>query len=442
MTVHSQSLGQGWDFFWTPPFTALRRCSPDVERLTSTSSHKPHSSSLLESFYLSIGSAAPCTFFTFPIQPLIPCKFRERNDTMAAVVDAPPATAPSSGTTVRVGTRRSGLALKQCEIVISQLSKTHPHINFETVTVSVMGDRDKTTPLPNLGKGLWTSELEAMLTSSPPELDMIVHSLKDMPTSLPDGCVLGCVTKREDPRDVVVFRAGHAGKYRKLADLPEGAVVGTSSVRRSAQLRRKYPGLVFKDVRGNIDTRLRKCDDESLGYDAIILAAAGLLRMDCGDRIGQYLEAASEGGGMMHAVGQGALGIEVRSDDAATLGLLKGVLCTETMLACEAERTVMRTLEGGCSVPIGVETDWVPGEGGRGQALRMRATVVSLDGSQGAETEVTQEVSDAKAAEELGQKVASILVEKGAGKILEAINKTRAETPAGTSAAAPVPAAT
>ncbi|KAI3391909.1 hypothetical protein diail_6611 [Diaporthe ilicicola] len=355
---------------------------------------------------------------------------------MAAVVDAPPVPPLSSGTAVRVGTRRSGLALKQCEIVISSLSKTYPHINFETVTVSVMGDRDKTTPLPNLGKGLWTSELEAMLTSSPPELDMIVHSLKDMPTSLPDGCVLGCVTKREDPRDVVVFRASHGGKYARLADLPAGAVVGTSSVRRSAQLRRKYPGLVFKDVRGNIDTRLRKCDDEALGYDAIILAAAGLLRMDVGHRIGQYLESTSEGGGMLHAVGQGALGIEVRSDDEATLSLLKGVLDTETMLACEAERTVMRTLEGGCSVPIGVETDWVPGEDGRGQALRMRATVVSLDGSQGAETEVTQEVADAKAAEELGQKVASLLVEKGAGKILEAINKTRAETPAGTSAAA------
>lgn len=388
-------------------------------------------------------SSGPLHIFHLTNTTSHPAQTPQNTDTMAAVVDAAPPVPLSAGTTVRVGTRRSGLALKQCEIVISELSKTHPHVNFETVTVSVMGDRDKTTPLPNLGKGLWTSELEAMLTSSPPELDMIVHSLKDMPTSLPEGCVLGCVTRREDPRDVVVFRAGHGDKYRRLADLPEGAVVGTSSVRRSAQLRRRFPGLVFKDVRGNIDTRLRKCDDESLGYDAIILAAAGLLRMDCGHRIGQFLESASEGGGMLHAVGQGALGIEVRSDDEATLGLLKGVLHTETMLACEAERTVMRTLEGGCSVPIGVETDWVPGTDGVGQVLRMRATVVSLDGLQGAETEVTQEVADAKGAEELGHKVASILVEKGAGKILEAINKTRAETPAGTSAAATaVPAAT
>ena len=359
---------------------------------------------------------------------------------MAAVTEAPAAPPLSSGTTIRVGTRRSALALKQCEIVIAALSQTHPHINFETVTVSVMGDRDKTTPLPNLGKGLWTSELEAMLTSSPPELDMIVHSLKDMPTSLPAGCVLGCVTRREDPRDVVVFRKSHGGRYARLADLPEGAVVGTSSVRRAAQLRRRFPGLAFKDVRGNIDTRVRKCDDESLGYDATILAAAGLLRMGVESRIGQYLESSSEGGGMLHAVGQGALGIEVREGDETTLALLKGVLDTETMLACEAERSVMRTLEGGCSVPIGVETDWVPGKDGVGTVLRLRSIVVSVDGSDSAEVEVTEEVSDIKGADELGKKAAQILIERGANKILGVINKTRAETPGTASAAAPVSA--
>lgn len=344
---------------------------------------------------------------------------------------APPPPAAPSGTTIRVGTRRSGLALKQCEIVISTLSQTHPHINFETVTVSVMGDRDKTTPLPDLGKGLWTSELEAMLTSDPPQLDMIVHSLKDMPTSMPAGCVLGCVTKREDPRDVVVFRAGHGGKYKTLADLPAGAVVGTSSVRRAAQLRRRFPGLAFRDVRGNIDTRLRKCDDETLGFDAIILAAAGLLRMDQGGRIGQFLDGES---GMLHAVGQGALGIEAREGDELVLGVLRDILDTETMLACEAERSLMRTLEGGCSVPIGVETDWLPGGQGVGQALRIRSVVVSVDGQEGAEAELTGDVVDLQTADELGKKVASMLVEKGAGRILDVINKTRAETPATTSA--------
>lgn len=338
-----------------------------------------------------------------------------------------PAAQVAPGTTVRIGTRRSALALKQVEIVVAALSQTHPHINFETVTVSVMGDRDKTTPLPNLGKGLWTSELEAMLTSSPPELDMIVHSLKDMPTTLPDGCVLGCVTKREDPRDVVVFPARHEGRYEKLADLPAGAVVGTSSIRRAAQLRSKYPGLVFKDIRGNIDTRVRKCDDESLGYDATILAAAGLLRTGVGHRIGQFLDSSSEGGGMLHAVGQGALGIETRKGDATTLGLLKPVLDLETMLATEAERSIMRTLEGGCSVPIGVESHWVPGKDGVGKELRLKSIVVSIDGSDEANVEITEAVSDLEAADALGKKAAQILVERGAARILGTINPTRSE---------------
>lgn len=346
---------------------------------------------------------------------------------------APPASTssdPSKTTTIRVGTRRSALALKQVELICAELSKTHPTVNFETVTVSVMGDRDKTTPLPALGKGLWTSELEAMLTNDPPELDMIVHCLKDMPTSLPKGCALGCITKREDPRDVVIFSARHEGKYKTLASLPEGAVVGTSSVRRAAQLRAKYPGLRFQDMRGNIDTRMRKCDDASLGFDATILAAAGLHRMNMEHRIGQYLDSATEGGGMLHAVGQGALAIEVREGDQRVLSLLEPVSDRETMLATEAERTVMRTLEGGCSVPIGVETAWVPaGEAASGAVLRLRAVVISVDGADLAEVEVRSEVSDPEAADALGKKAAALLVERGAAKILDAINKTRAETP-------------
>ena len=154
--------------------------------------------------------------------------------------------------TIRVGTRRSALALKQTELVINSLRAAHPHIAFEVHPMATLGDKDKTTPLPNLGKGLWTSELEAKLVAH--EVDMVVHSLKDMPTTLPAGCVLGCVTKREDPRDVVVFRehsgAGGAEGYKKLSDLADGAVVGTSSLRRSAQLKRRYPGLQFRDIWG------------------------------------------------------------------------------------------------------------------------------------------------------------------------------------------------
>lgn len=316
---------------------------------------------------------------------------------------------------IHVGTRRSGLALKQTEIVVNALQKAHPHAQFEVHPLSVAGDRDKTTPLPELGKGLWTSELEAQLVTK--ELDMIVHSLKDMPTTLPDGCVLGCVTAREDPRDVVVFR--QADKYHKLADLPDGSIVGTSSVRRAAQLRRRYPGLKFKDVRGNIDTRLKKVETDE--YDCTILAAAGLLRMGFDGRIGQYLESGTEGGGLLHAVGQGALGIEVRRDDERVLGMLQSIIDLPTMLACFAERSLMRTLEGGCSVPIGVETSWVE----PGKKLGLRAVVVSLDGAEGVEAERTAEVATLAQADEFGVKIAQDLVEKGAQRILDVINTGR-----------------
>jgi hydroxymethylbilane synthase len=334
--------------------------------------------------------------------------------------------ATSSPATINVGTRRSALALRQTELVIAALTRAHPHATFRVHTISTMGDRDKTTPLPALGKGLWTTELEASLLSR--EVDIIVHSLKDMPTTLPEGCVLGCVPAREDSRDVVVFSKKHeaAGVYKTLRDLPQGAVVGTSSVRRAAQLKRFYPGLVFRDVRGNIDTRLRKCDEE--GYDAIILAAAGLLRLDFGARIAQYLDSNTEGGGLLHAVGQGGLGLEVRADDEAMKAMLKAIEDTPTMTACFAERSVMRTLEGGCSVPIGVETAWVEEEEEGGQKkrkLQLRAVVVSLDGKKAVDGERTQEVNSLAEAEAMGKELAQKLAGMGAQQILDDINKGR-----------------
>ncbi|AEO56484.1 hypothetical protein MYCTH_2301500 [Thermothelomyces thermophilus ATCC 42464] len=336
------------------------------------------------------------------------------------------ATPSAPRTTIKVGTRRSALALRQTELVIETLQRAHPHLTFEVHAMATMGDRDKTTPLPALGKGLWTSELEAKLASR--ELDVVVHSLKDMPTSLPAGCVLGCVTAREDPRDVVVFSKAHqeAGKFKTLKDLPQGAVVGTSSVRRAAQLRSKYPGLVFRDVRGNIETRLRKCDEE--GFDAIILAAAGLLRLNFGERIAQYLDSNTEGGGLLHAVGQGALGLEVREDDQEMKELLKAVEDTPTMIACFAERSVMRTLEGGCSVPIGVETAWLEEEeaGQKKRKLRLRAVVVSLDGSQSVDGERIEEIDSLAQAEAMGKELARKLAGMGAQQILDDINKGRA----------------
>lgn len=341
-----------------------------------------------------------------------------------------------NGAPIHVGSRKSALAMKQTHIVVDGLSALRPEQKFEVHGMQTLGDKDQITALYNFGgKGLWTNELEAKLMAK--EIDIIVHSLKDMPTTLPDGCVLGCVTKREDPRDVVVFKAGLAEKHgwKSIADLPDGSVVGTSSIRRIAQLKRRYPGLKFADVRGNIETRLRKCDDPEGPFSAIILAAAGLLRMDYGARISQYLE--SESGGILHAVGQGAIGVEARSDDERVLKLLKEYEDKTTMLACVAERSVMRTLEGGCSVPIGVETSWVEAEGGA-KKLRVKATVVHVDGQQGVDAERTETIETAEEADDFGKLVAQDLVDRGAQNILDEINAMKPDAqPTTTTTAAP-----
>ncbi|CAJ2507160.1 Uu.00g083460.m01.CDS01 [Anthostomella pinea] len=330
-----------------------------------------------------------------------------------------PSSSHTDKPTVRVGTRKSALAMKQADFVVTSLQKLHPGINFEIKGMHSAADKDKITALYKFGgKGLWTNELEAELMGG--ALDMIVHSLKDMPTGLPDGCVLACVTRREDPRDVVVVKGGLENKYKTLADLPDGAVVGTSSVRRMAQIRRRYPKLHFKDMRGNIDTRIKKLDAEDSEFSVLILAAAGLLRMGYDARISQYLESGTEGGGMLHAVGQGGLGIEARADDTQTLELLKALESEADMLACEAERSVMRTLEGGCSIPIGVETKWV-GE----NKLRLTGTVVNVEGTEAADAEGVQEIKTREDAVEFGKLVAQKLTDNGAQKILDVINVDR-----------------
>ncbi|TVY42882.1 Porphobilinogen deaminase [Lachnellula occidentalis] len=339
--------------------------------------------------------------------------------------EAAPATAlkrksSSAGLTttkMHIGTRRSALAVVQAELILAALKKAHPEIEYEIHAMATMGDKNQTTALHEFGaKSLWTHELEAQLLDG--TLDIIVHCLKDMPTQLPPRCVIGCITEREDPRDAVVMKRGL--EFKTLADLPAGAVVGTSSVRRSAQVKAKYPALKFKDVRGNVGTRLGKLDAEDGEYSCLILAAAGLLRMDFGARITQYLDSKTPGGGMLHAVGQGALAIEVREGDHKTIEVLSSLVDKDSTLAGLAERSLMRTLEGGCSVPIGVETTWI--EKGK---LLMKAIVVSLDGSQVVESERLDEVLNETDADEFGWKLSQDLVEKGAAKILEAINLNR-----------------
>jgi len=193
-----------------------------------------------------------------------------------------------------------------------------------------------------------------------------------MPTQLPDSCELAAIPQRVDPTDALIVKAGLP--YTSLKTLPDGAAVGTSSVRRSAQLRRLYPHLRFANLRGNVKTRLAKVDDPNSAYTCMIMSTAGLERVGLKHRINQYLH--SKDGGISHAVGQGDLGLEIRKGDAKMRALLDQLADHKSTLACLAERSLMQTLEGGCSVPTGVETEWIQPD-----QLRMTAIVVSLDGS-------------------------------------------------------------
>ena len=307
--------------------------------------------------------------------------------------------------------------MAQTETVHKALLSQHPEHQYEITAMATAGDKNQSVPLHDFGaKALWTTELEAGLMDK--SLDVIVHCLKDLPTQLPVGCEIGCIMEREDPRDALIVKKGLG--YKSLKDLPDGAVVGTSSVRRMAQVRMRYPRLSFKDVRGNIKLRLEKLDKEDGDYDALVLAAAGLLRMDWGDRITQYLDTSVEEGGMLHAVGQGALALEVREGDEEVMALVKGLQDEKSMLAGLAERSLMRTLEGGCSIPLGVETTWV--EKGK---LLMKAIVVSLDGKEYVEAQRLDEILTAKDSDEFGWKLAQDLVENGTTPLLEAIKLNR-----------------
>lgn len=320
----------------------------------------------------------------------------------------------------RIGTRKSKLARIQTELIATFLQYAYPTHTFPVQPMSTAGDLNKVTPLYQFdAKALWTRELEVALLEG--EIDMIVHSLKDMPTTLPEGCALGAITQREDPRDTAVFKAG-LEHCKTLDDLPEGSVVGTSSVRRIAQLRRAYPHLQFADVRGNVDTRLRKLDHSTdPDYSAIILAEAGLTRMGI-----QRHRIQIAGPTLLHAVGQGSLGVEIRIKDNKTRELLEPLNHRESRLRCLAERSLMRALEGGCSVPIGVETEMKDDK-----HLTLKAILVTVDGDQAinGEGSVTfregEEEDDA--AERLGLEVASDMKAAGAQDLLESIRLEKEE---------------
>ncbi|KAL8701498.1 MAG: hypothetical protein Q9224_000475 [Gallowayella concinna] len=456
---------------------------------------------------------------------------------------------PDSSRTLQIGTRASALALAQVTLFTTILSTLRPALPTKTIPISVAGDRDKITDLHTLaqtGKSLWTEELEVLLLKG--EIDCIVHSLKDVPTKVVAGCEIKIVGERGERRDCVVFPRRSALKYgdsasatdpnedstrqeeggmvtsaeamgtsedelspptkkdstpvsspplQSLADLPSGSVVGTSSIRRSAMIRRRYPNLRIQDVRGNVGTRLRKLDDPTLGFDCLILAAAGIQRLGLGDRISEWLGpggedeagASEEGKSMLHAVGQGAIGLEVREGDAWVNDLLegregqRGAIIQRVSWECQAERSLLRTLEGGCSVPVGVSCSWeeesVTGEetaSSRGDApnasdttsstdveanssnisqnlytsrprtsassnprpptvpfdlqmhpgtLHMHASVTSVDGTECVAASRKTWVANDKEADDAGWEVARVLVERGAGKILANINLNR-----------------
>ncbi|KAI4227104.1 MAG: hypothetical protein L6R36_002666 [Xanthoria steineri] len=437
---------------------------------------------------------------------------------------------------LQIGTRASALAIAQVNIFTSILTTLHPNLPTKTVPISVAGDRDKTTDLHTLaqtGKSLWTEELEVLLLKG--EIDCIVHSLKDVPTKVVTGCEVKIVGDRGERRDCVVFptrrstttnttlsTADGSTAYngdedgtqslraqidgtpepsepshkkqktasssstppphpQKLSDLPPNSMVGTSSIRRSAMIRRRYPHLRIQDVRGNIGTRLRKLDDPAHGYDCIILAATGLQRLGFGERISEWLdpgpdheegeggtEKEGEGkgkGAMLHAVGQGGIGLEIREGDEWMQGLLegragqRGVVVNRVSWECQAERSLLRTLEGGCSVPVGVSCSWEtspsslsstpsttaatatgnennptlkdtttdppPSQKMSPGTLHIRASVTSVDGTRFVSASRRQWVSNDQEADEAGWEVARVLVDRGAGSILEGINLNR-----------------
>ena len=302
-----------------------------------------------------------------------------------------------------VGTRSSQLALWQADFVIGELAKKYPELVVEKRLMTTKGDKILNAPLAKIGgKGLFTKELETAMLEG--EIDIAVHSLKDMPVVVPEGLVITAITQRADPGDAFV-----SPKYKSFQQLPAGAKVGTSSLRRKAQLLHARPDLQIEDLRGNVNTRLRKMEEEN--FDGIILACAGLKRLGFGDKIRQVLPQTM----CLPAVGQGALAIECRQADKETRELLEFLNDKCTRLCTEAERGFLATVEGGCQVPVGVHA--VSAEAG----IRVEAVIASLDGSTLLRDAQEAEVKNAQEARAVGVNLAEKLLARGGREILRSI---------------------
>jgi hydroxymethylbilane synthase len=304
---------------------------------------------------------------------------------------------------IRIGTRGSLLALKQSGMMKTALEKLWPDIAVELQVIKTTGDKITDVPLAKVGgKGLFVKEIEdALLDGS---VDLAVHSMKDVPAALPNGLEIGAVPEREDPRDALIIRKG-----KTIGDLVLGAVIGTSSLRRAAQMLKMRNDFEIRNLRGNLETRLRKLEEGQ--YDAIILAAAGLRRMGWQDRITVYLDPSE----FIPAIGQGALGIEVRSGDERIRRILAPLNHRDSAIAVQAERSLLIELEGGCQVPIGGHALI------SGKNIELVGLVASLDGKEIFRAVGTAPLEDAV---ELGKRVAAELLNAGAKRILDDVYRS------------------
>jgi len=301
---------------------------------------------------------------------------------------------------IRIGTRGSALALWQAEWVKSEIEKRYPGMTVTLTKIKTTGDKILDVPLAKVGgKGLFVKEIEEAMLAN--EIDIAVHSMKDVPTFFPDGLHLACITKREDPRDALLSR-----NKVKFKDLPKGANVGTSSLRRQAQLMNVRPDFVIHQLRGNVDTRLRKLKEGQ--YDAIILAAAGVKRLGLAENVTEYIEP----GVSLPAIGQGALGIECRVDDRELNDLIAFFNHADSRTCVTGERALLRRLEGGCQVPIACYGQMVDGK------LQLTGLVGSVDGKRIIKDSI--EGAPDKA-EKLGVTLAEKLLTQGADVILREV---------------------
>lgn len=301
---------------------------------------------------------------------------------------------------ITIATRKSALAMWQAEYVKQKLEQHYPDVSVKLLPMSTQGDRILDTPLAKIGgKGLFIKELEVAMQNN--KADLAVHSMKDVPVDFPEEFGLHAICPRENPYDAFV-----SNTYESLEALPGKSVVGTSSLRRQAQLRALRPDLVIKDLRGNVNTRLGKLDAGN--YDAIILAAAGLIRLNMSDRIAQQIDPEIS----LPAVGQGAVGIECRNDDHELIEILQALNDQETAWRVKAERAMNKRLEGGCQVPIGSFAEL------HGEQLVLKGLVASPDGTQILRAESSGSIEHP---EQLGIEVAEALLKQGAAKILSAL---------------------